>query len=170
MLESTPARIPLIKLSHKWIRMLFIISNSKLRIRLCSQPRIDLSSQSKFYDVLTRPYNSLSNTLLTISTKQHALKTIYMLFSLGYETFTILSSEIYFSLHSSLTISYSHDNSWAKFRISMISGPELPYKISFSEKALAFLRKITKRVDDFACTWTRYISRIKQCFEISSFK
>ena len=29
LLESTPARIPLIKSSHKWIRMLFIISNSK---------------------------------------------------------------------------------------------------------------------------------------------
>ena len=30
----------------------------------------------------------------------------------------------------------------------MISGPELPYKISFSEEALAILRKNTKIVDD----------------------
>ena len=30
----------------------------------------------------------------------------------------------------------------------MMSGPELPYKISSSEEALAFLRKITKMVDD----------------------
>ena len=30
----------------------------------------------------------------------------------------------------------------------MMSVPELPYKISFSEEALALLRKITKRVDD----------------------
>ena len=61
-------RIPLIKSSHKWTRMLFIISNSKLVIWLCSQPRIDLNSQSNFYDVLTRTYKYLSNTLPTLST------------------------------------------------------------------------------------------------------
>ena len=59
LLESTPARIPLIKPSHKWNRMIFIISNSKLGIWICSQPRIDLNSQSNFYDVLTRPYKYL---------------------------------------------------------------------------------------------------------------
>ena len=59
LLESTPDRIPLIKSSHKWTRMLFIISNSKLGIRLCSQPRINLNSKSKFYDVLTRTYKYL---------------------------------------------------------------------------------------------------------------
>ena len=37
MLESTPARIPLIKSSHKWTRILIFISNSKLGIWLCSQ-------------------------------------------------------------------------------------------------------------------------------------
>ena len=62
--------------------MLFIISNSKLGIWFCSQIRIYLNSQSNFYDVLTRPYKYLSNTLSTLSTKQHALKTIYMLVSL----------------------------------------------------------------------------------------
>ena len=36
LLESTPARIPLTKLSHKWTRMIFIISNPKLGICLCS--------------------------------------------------------------------------------------------------------------------------------------
>ena len=68
MLESTPARIPLIKSSHKWTWMLFIILNSKLGIRLCSQPRIDLISQSNFYHVLTRPYKYLV---------QHTINTIY---------------------------------------------------------------------------------------------
>ena len=63
LLESTPAGIPLIKSSHKWTRMLFIISKSKLGIWICSQPRIDLNSQSNFYDVLTRPYKYLSNIL-----------------------------------------------------------------------------------------------------------
>ena len=63
LLESTPARIPLINSSQKWAQMLFIISNSKLGIWFCSQPRIDLNSQSNFYDVLTRPYKYLSNTL-----------------------------------------------------------------------------------------------------------
>ena len=55
LLESTPARITLIKSSHKWTQILFIISNSKLGIWLCRQPRIDIKSQSKFYDVLTIP-------------------------------------------------------------------------------------------------------------------
>ena len=55
LLKSTPARIPLIKSSHKWTQILFIISNSKLGIWLFSQPRIDLNSQYNFYDVLTRP-------------------------------------------------------------------------------------------------------------------
>ena len=59
LLESTPARIPLIKSSHKWNRMLFIISNSKPGILHCSQPKIDLNSQSNFYYVLTRPYKYL---------------------------------------------------------------------------------------------------------------
>ena len=59
LLESTPARIPLIKSSHKWTQMLFIISNYKLGIWIFSQPRIDLNSQSNFYDVLTRPYKYL---------------------------------------------------------------------------------------------------------------
>ena len=74
LMESTPDRTTLIKSNHKWTRMLFIISNSKLGIWLCSQPRIDLNSKSNFYYVLTRPYNYLSNTLSTLSTKQHALK------------------------------------------------------------------------------------------------
>ena len=39
LLESSPARIPLIYLSHKWTRILFNISNSKLGIWLFSQPR-----------------------------------------------------------------------------------------------------------------------------------
>ena len=69
LLESTPARIPLSKSSHKFTQMLFIISNSKLGIWLCSQPRIDLNSQSKFYYVLTRPYKYLSKTLSTIYTR-----------------------------------------------------------------------------------------------------
>ena len=71
----------MIKSSHKWTRMLCIILNSKLGIWLCSQPRIDINSKSKFYDVLTRSYKYLSNTLSTLSTEQHALNTIYMLVS-----------------------------------------------------------------------------------------
>ena len=59
ILESTPDRIPLIKSFQKCNRMLFIIYNYKLGIRICSQPRIDLNSQSNFYDVLTRPYKYL---------------------------------------------------------------------------------------------------------------
>ena len=36
LLESTPARISLIDLSHKWTRILFMISNSKFGIWICS--------------------------------------------------------------------------------------------------------------------------------------
>ena len=68
LLESTQARITLIKSIHKWTQMLFIISNSKIGIWLCSQPRIDLNSQSNFYDVLTRPYKYLV---------QQTIKTLY---------------------------------------------------------------------------------------------
>ena len=68
LLESTLDRIPLIKLSHKWTRMLFIISNSKLGIWICSQPRIDLNSQSRSYDFLTRPFKYLV---------QHTINTLY---------------------------------------------------------------------------------------------
>ena len=67
-LESTPARIPLIKLSHKWTQMLYIISSSKLGIWIYSQSRIDINSQSNFYDVLTRPYKYLV---------QHSINTLY---------------------------------------------------------------------------------------------
>ena len=58
-----------------------------------------------------------------------------MLVSPGYE-------QIYFPLHPSLTTSYRHDNSWEKFRIYMMSGPELPHNIFSSEDTLACLRSI----------------------------
>ena len=43
--------------------MLFIISNSKLGIWLCSQPRVDLNLQSNSYNNLARPHKYFSNTL-----------------------------------------------------------------------------------------------------------
>ena len=73
LLGSTTSRIPLIKSSHKWTRMLFIISNPKIGIWLCIQPRIDLNSQSNFYYVLTRPYKYLSNTLYKTTYTEHNL-------------------------------------------------------------------------------------------------
>ena len=77
LLESTPARIPLIKSSHKWTRMLFIILNSKLGIWIFSHPRIDLNSQSNFNDVLTRPYKYFSNTLYKTTCMEHNLHLVY---------------------------------------------------------------------------------------------
>ena len=62
--------------NHKWTRIIFIISNSKLGIWLCSQPRIDLNSQSKFYDVLTRPYKYFSNTLYKTTCTEHNLNLV----------------------------------------------------------------------------------------------
>ena len=73
LLESTPAIIPLIKSSHKWTQIIFIISNTKLGIRLFSHPRIDLNSQSNFYDDLTRPYKYLSKNLYKTTCTQDNL-------------------------------------------------------------------------------------------------
>ena len=72
MLESTPARIPLIKSSHKWTQILFIISNSKLGICIYSQTRIDLNSQSNLYDALKIDHTRLCSTQ---STKRHTQNT-----------------------------------------------------------------------------------------------
>ena len=65
LLESTPSRIPLIKLIHKWTQILSIISNSKLGIWICSQSRIDINSQSKFYNFITLDYTSTCTTKST---------------------------------------------------------------------------------------------------------
>ena len=73
LLGSTPARIPLINPIHKCTRILFIISNTKLGIWICSQPRIDLNSQSNFYDDLTIPYKDLSNTIYKTTCTQDNL-------------------------------------------------------------------------------------------------
>ena len=51
--ESTPYKILLIELSQKSTQILFIISNYKLVIWICSQSRIDVNSQSNLYDILT---------------------------------------------------------------------------------------------------------------------
>ena len=72
MLESTLARITLIKSSQKCTRMLFIISNSKLGIWICSQPRIDLNPKSNFNDVLTIPYKYLVQH--TIQNNRHGIQ------------------------------------------------------------------------------------------------
>ena len=59
LLESSPVRILLIELSYKWTRLIFIVSNSKLRFRNFSQPIIDANSQSNLYDVLTLDHTRL---------------------------------------------------------------------------------------------------------------
>ena len=50
-------------------------SHSKLGIWLCRQARIDLNSQSKFYDFITLDHKS---TCPTQSTKQHTRNTFYI--------------------------------------------------------------------------------------------
>ena len=87
MLESTTARIPLIKFVHKWNRMLFNISDSKLGIWICSQPIIHLITQPNFYDALTRPYKYLV---------QHTINTLYK---------TTCTED---NLHVSFTVMYLH--------------------------------------------------------------
>ena len=94
LLESNPARIPLIKLSHKLTRILFIILNSKLGIWLCSQHRIYLNSKSNFCDVLTRPYKYLSNTLHKTTCTEHNLHLVSHLVSPQIRTSTSLNKLI----------------------------------------------------------------------------
>ena len=146
MLESTPASIPLIKSSHKWTQMLYIISNSKLWIWLCSQPRIDLNSQYKFYDVLTRPYKYLSNNLSTIYKRTTFTQyNLHVIFTRLWD-FHAISKNKYFPLYPSLTIPHCHNITWAKFRTSEMSVPELPYSVS--DHPLDCLRNTTKSIDD----------------------
>ena len=57
-LELFPTRITLIGLVHKWTQILFIISNYKLVMWICSQPKLHVNSQSKFYCVLTLYHTS----------------------------------------------------------------------------------------------------------------
>ena len=148
LLESTPDSTPLIKWSHKWNEMLFIISNIKLGIWLCSQPIIDINSQSNFYDVLTRPYKYLvQNTINTLNTTKCTQDNLHVRITRLWDFHAIIK-QIYFLLHSSLAISYRHDNSWSTVRISMMWGIELPYKISLSEEILSCLRNKSKIVDD----------------------
>ena len=57
----------------------------------------------------------------------------------GYETFTLFFKQIPFPLHPSLTRSHCHNNTWANFRTSKMSVPELPYSVS--DHPLDCLRK-----------------------------
>ena len=77
LLESTPARIPLIESSQKWNGLLFIISNSKLGIWICSQSRRDVNAQSNLYDVMTLYYTRLFPNQYT---KLHTWNTLYIKF------------------------------------------------------------------------------------------
>ena len=62
MLESTLARTPLIESSHKWTRILYIISNFKLGIWIFSQPKIDLNLQFNLYGVPTLDHTRICRT------------------------------------------------------------------------------------------------------------
>ena len=53
LLESCPARIPLIESRHKWTQILFIILNSKLEIWIFIQTKIYVNSKYRCYDGLT---------------------------------------------------------------------------------------------------------------------
>ena len=60
--------------------------------------------------------------------------------------FRAIIKQLSFYLHLSLTRSHLHDNTCANFLISNMWVPELPYRISSPEEALAFL--ITKLLDE----------------------
>ena len=99
LLESSPARIPLIELSHKWTRILFIIYNSKIGIWICSHPAINVNSQSKFYGVLTLYHTILCPKLhiLWISDKLQTTyfeRIIYLVSPLS--SFLIIHSSFFF--------------------------------------------------------------------------
>ena len=156
LLESTPARIPLIKSNNKWTRMLFIISNYKLGIWICSQPRIYLNSQSNFYNDLNRPYKYLSRTLYKTTCTQDNLHVS----STRLWTSRAFITQIYFPLHPSLTRPHCHNNTWTKYRTSKICVPELLYSVS--DYPLACLRKITKAIYEVCSDFNKFHER-NQC-------
>ena len=73
LLESTSTWTPLFESSKKWIRILFIISNSKLGIWICSHPRIYLNSQPNLYDFLTLDHTRLFQTNKQTTYLEHIL-------------------------------------------------------------------------------------------------
>ena len=84
VLESSPTRIPLIESSHKWTRILFILSNSEFGIWIFSQNTIEINSQSNLYAILT-----LDRTILFLNFiypgfqpmyNQHNQNTFYIYF------------------------------------------------------------------------------------------
>ena len=139
--------------------MIFIISNSKLGIWLCSQPRIYLNSKSNFYDVLTRPYKYLYNTLSTLYTRTTCAQyNLHVSFTRLWYVHAIFK-KIYLPLHPSLTRSYCHNNTWAKFRSSKMSVPELPYSVS--DHPLYCLWKTTKSIDELCSDLNKLHERNK---------
>ena len=73
ILVSYPSRISLIWSSHKWTRILFIISNSKLGIWICSHPIIDVNSQYNLYSFLTLYHTRLCLTNIQTTYLEHIL-------------------------------------------------------------------------------------------------
>ena len=135
LLESSPARIPLIELSHKWTWILFIIINSKLGIWVFGQPIINANSQSNLYDVLTLEHTRIfptqsTNYILVI----HFTSISFMLWP-----FHTSIKQLYFLLRTSLKRAHSQENTRTKLRIYKISVPELPSNTSkFTKEDIYF--------------------------------
>ena len=117
LLESTPARITLIESINKWNQILFIISNYKLEIWICSQPRKDINSQSNLYDILTLDY-----TILFPTESTNYILGIHSTFSSSrLWPFHASIKQLYFPLHLSLTRFHHHKNTRTNFRIYKMS-------------------------------------------------
>ena len=100
LLELSPSWITLIQLSHKWTRILSIISNYNLGICICIQPTIYINSQSNFYNVITLDHTCLCTELHILLSIPNIL-TIYsehilQIFPSVYGPFTQVLSEFLF--------------------------------------------------------------------------
>ena len=133
-------------------------SNSKLGIWICIQARIDLNSQSKFYDILTLDHtkdffqSNIPNNIIGI----HSTFSFTRLWD-----FHEIIKQIYFPMHPSLTRYHRNDNTCAKFRISEMSVLELPCMISSTEEALYCLMKITKLIDELRESMHSYLNELR---------
>ena len=131
MLESSPARIPLIELSHKWTQILFyyfefqtcnlVWQSSLNRCKLKIQPI--WCSKYRHLNTLSLTSSTLKSSLST----NYTLGTDYIFNSLVLFPFHESVQQISFPLHSSLIISHC---CYGIFQISKVTVWEIPSNLS----------------------------------------
>ena len=138
----------MIESRHKWTQILFIISNPKLEIYICSQPTIDVNSQSNLYNIIFLDHTRLFTELHLLWSPTNLQNTysekIIYLVPPGYGTFVVvLRKFLFLCIHhwqKPITTTTHAQN----IQISMMSVPELPSNIYFPEEIFqASIRRVS---------------------------